>query len=84
MSVIPTIEYEKNFDPGIKELLASKDTKYNEFFNTVENFRSFCSWDGDNNVDAIDLKANFGMLAVTTVDSGVSLFCNTVAKPLTD
>ncbi|MCT4640869.1 MAG: hypothetical protein N4A33_01140 [Bacteriovoracaceae bacterium] len=47
MKIIPSIENQKSFDSGMASLLSSKSAKHNEFLGTIENFRSFCSWDGD-------------------------------------
>ncbi len=43
-SIIPSFRNSLDFQESVKAILQSKETKLNEFKNTVENFRAFCSW----------------------------------------
>lgn len=54
-SIIPNFNDSLDFQKDVIEILQSKETKLNEFKNTVENFRAFCSWD--------HLRGDLGLLA---------------------
>jgi len=41
---IPNFENNLYFSDSVKDMLQSRQAKMNEFKNTIENFRSFCSW----------------------------------------